>query len=155
MYILQKPDPILSQPSLPILDFDSEKLQATIDLLFSVMKQANGAGLAAVQIGLLEQILVYGFEHNPRYPNEDPIPDTYMINPKVLWFSDEKDEFEEGCLSVDKQRFNIVRPVALEIEYYDITGAKFTKRVKGFEARVIQHELDHLAGITILERKNI
>lgn len=155
MNILQKPAAMLEQQSLQVYNFVTKKIQNTIDFLFKEMKKANDAGIAAVQLGILEQIFVYGFEHNPRYPNAPPVPETYMINFTIIWSSQETSDFEEGCLSVPGQRFLITRPSEIKIEYYDTDGNLLIKHASEFEARVIQHEMDHLNGITILERKDM
>lgn len=150
--ILQRSNPLLRQKSKLITEFGTEYLKNLVDQMFETMKGNNGAGLAAVQIGVLEQVFVYGFQSNPRYPDAPPVPETCMINPKILWYSDRKVDIEEGCLSVPGKRFLVSRPEEIKVQYQDIMGQTKLFHATGFESRVIQHETDHLNGILFIDR---
>ena len=121
--------------------------------MFSIMEQKNGAGLAAPQIGVSERVIVFGgLAHNPRYPTAPAIPKTYAINPKILWQSEEVEDFEEGCLSVPGLRGMVSRPTSIIYQMLDFNGTMHERKASGFEARVFQHEVDHLNGILFIDR---
>lgn len=150
--ILQRSNPLLRQTSKLVTEFGTESLKSLVDQLFDTMRKNNGAGLAAVQIGVLEQVLVYGFKSNPRYPDAPPVPETCMINPKILWFSEKHVDIEEGCLSIPDKRALVSRPEEIKVQYKNIMGETKLFHAKGFESRVIQHETDHLNGILFIDR---
>lgn len=143
---------ILRQVAKPVTTFGTEALKKFVAEMFVIMKQKNGAGLAAPQIGVSEQIFVYGFDFNPRYPEAPAVPETIVINPKILWHSEETIDLEEGCLSVPDKRFVIARYKSLTFTTMDLNGNMHEKTVHDFEARIVQHEMDHLNGVLILER---
>lgn len=147
-------EPILRTPVQPVAidTIPSDAFQQLIKDMFKIMKEYNGVGLAAPQIGLNQSVLVYGFESNLRYPNEKPVPQTVLINPTVLNMSDEKQVGFEGCLSLDSLRGEVPRATSIEISAYDAKGQSYIKKATGFEARIIQHELDHLNGHLIIDR---
>lgn len=152
--IVRAGDPILKNKAneVSVKDIPSEKIQSIIHDLIDTMKQHNGAGLAAPQVGIGLQILVYGFDSNPRYPGEGPIPLTTLINPKIIKYSDEQLIGFEGCLSLDTLRGEVKRAETIELSAYNEKGGHITRIISGFEARVIQHEVDHLMGTLIIER---
>jgi peptide deformylase len=136
--------------------FNSLKAQNMVDTLLATMKANNGAGLAAPQVGLSYQLLVYGFDHNPRYPDQASVPLTVMFNPKIIRHSENVIEIYEGCLSLPDLRGSVPRYESIEIQAQNIKGESFTKTYHGFEARIIQHEIDHLNGTLFPERvKNL
>lgn len=140
-------DPLLLKKAELVNDFGSKALSELIDLLFHNMQHHHGVGLAAPQIGVSKSIFVYGFEKNPRYPTEKPVPLTVLINPEIITYSEEKDEYYEGCLSVPQIRGKVPRPTSIKYKAYDFEGELIEKEASGFEARIIQHETDHLNGI--------
>ena len=132
--------------------FDSYTTKTLIDDLFATMKARQGVGLAATQIGIDLRILVYGFQTNARYPDQDPVPLTLMVNPEIIQKSAEMVYLYEGCLSLPEIRGLVPRHEWIEVKSYDAKGQESQKRYTGFEARIIQHELDHLDGKLYPER---
>jgi peptide deformylase len=111
------------------------------------MAHLNGAGLAAPQIGVSLQVVIFGVHRNPRYPQAEEVPDTVLINPVLTPLGDEQVEDWEGCLSVPGMRGMVPRYRRLRYRGYDERGAPIDRTVDGFHARVVQHEVDHLLGI--------
>lgn len=146
MTILQVGAPLLRQIAKDVESFGSQELKDLVVSLFEVMAQRNGAGLAAPQIGISRKVFVYGFDFNPRYPDAPPVPKTCVINPSIIWESQDKTDFEEGCLSVPNLRGIVSRPESIACRYYDEMGNEFERTLSGFEARVFQHENDHIMG---------
>ena len=145
--ILKMGDPRLLRVSEPIKEFDTPALHELIKDMFETMQHANGAGLAAPQIGVNLQLVIFGFKQNPRYPDAPNVPETVLINPVLTPLSDETDDAWEGCLSVPGMRGLVPRWSRLRYEGYDQFGKKISREVDGFHARVVQHETDHLHGI--------
>lgn len=139
--------PILKSPSTVVTNFGSKELYDLIEYLFYNLEYYNGAGIAAPQIGEDKRIFVYGFAKNPRYPEMEPIEKTVLINPDIYFFSSEKNDFYEGCLSLPNIRGLVSRSTNIRIKAQTIEGNILDKAVNGFEARIIQHEFDHLNGI--------
>lgn len=140
-------DPRLLEPSRPVERFDTPELHALIADMEDTMRALNGAGLAAPQIGVGLQVTVFGVEHNPRYPDVEPVPRTVLINPVLEPAGKELEEGWEGCLSVPGMRGLVPRFTRLRYRGYDQYGHPLDRNVDGFHARVVQHECDHLAGI--------
>lgn len=145
--ILKMGDPRLLRQAEPVREFDTSELHALIADMFDTMKAVNGAGLAAPQIGVNLQLVIFGFQHNPRYPEAPAVPETVLINPVLKPLSDEQEEGWEGCLSVPGLRGVVPRWSRLHYEGFDQYGQPISRAVDGFHARVVQHECDHLAGI--------
>lgn len=145
--ILKMGDPRLLRQAEPVTQFGTRELQELIDDLFDTMRAANGAGLAAPQIGVNLQLVIFGADHNVRYPDAPPVPQTILINPVLKPLSDEMEEGWEGCLSVPGLRGIVPRWSKLHYEGLDQHGKLISRDVDGFHARVVQHECDHLAGI--------
>jgi peptide deformylase len=145
--ILKMGDPRLLRVSDTIQDFDTPVLHQLISDMFETMQHANGAGLAAPQIGINLQLVIFGFKQNPRYPEAPNVPETVLINPVLTPLSDETDDAWEGCLSVPGMRGLVPRWSRLRYEGFDQFGQKISREVDGFHARVVQHETDHLNGI--------
>jgi peptide deformylase len=145
--ILRMGDPRLLQRSAPVVHFGTPELDALLGDLRDTMAAANGAGLAAPQIGVLLQVVIFGVESNPRYPDAEPVPYTELINPVLTALSEEKDDDWEGCLSVPGMRGVVPRYSELRYEGLDPKGKRIRRDVSGFHARVVQHECDHLFGI--------
>jgi peptide deformylase len=124
----------------------SEEVQSIIANLFDTMRAVNGAGLAAPQIGHSLQIVIFGFEHNSRYPDAPAIPQTVLINPHITVLSNVEEEDWEGCLSVPGIRAKVPRFKKIRYQGLDAQGAMIDRTVEGFHARVVQHECDHLIG---------
>jgi peptide deformylase len=145
--ILRMGDPRLLQQAEPVTEFDTPAMRELIADMFDTMYAANGAGLAAPQIGVNLQLVIFGFKQNPRYPDAAPVPETVLINPVLTALSQETEEDWEGCLSVPGLRGMVPRWTRLRYEGVDQYGAPLKREVDGFHARVVQHECDHLAGI--------
>lgn len=145
--ILKMGDPRLLRVAEPVTAFNTPELDALIADMFDTMHAANGAGLAAPQIGVNLRLVIYGFKQNTRYPDAPPVPETVLINPKLRPLSAERDDAWEGCLSVPGLRGVVSRFSALHYEGFDQFGNVISRDAEGFHARVVQHECDHLDGI--------
>jgi peptide deformylase len=145
--VLRMGNPQLLQPSLPVRAFDTPELGALLQDLRDTMAHKHGAGLAAPQIGVLLQVVIFGVEHSDRYPDAEPVPYTELVNPVLTPLSDATDEDWEGCLSVPGLRGIVPRYSQLRYEGFDPRGRPIRREVSGFHARVVQHECDHLLGI--------
>jgi peptide deformylase len=140
-------DPRLLRQAQAVERFDTPELHALVQDLRDTMAAANGAGLAAPQIGVDIQVVIFGFAINTRYPDAPPVPETVLINPVLTPLAEEQSEDWEGCLSVPGLRGMVPRWTHLRYEGYDQFGNRISRDVDGFHARVVQHECDHLAGI--------
>ncbi len=145
--ILKMGDPRLLQQAEPITRFGTPDLDALIEDMFDTMHAVNGAGLAAPQIGVNLQLVIFGFKQNTRYPDAPPVPETVLINPVLTPLSDQIEEDWEGCLSVPGLRGVVPRWTRLHYQGVDQYGKVISRDAEGFHARVVQHECDHLAGI--------
>ncbi len=146
--ILKMGDPRLLEVAtpIPINLISSNEVQLLIDDLLETMYAANGAGLAAPQIGVNKQVVVFGFDQNPRYSDAEAVPKTILINPIITPLSDAQEEGWEGCLSVPGIRAKVPRYTKIRYQGYDRNGRSINQVVDGFHARVVQHECDHLIG---------
>ena len=145
--ILKMGDPRLLRQAQPVRDFDTPALRALLQDMMDTMVAANGAGLAAPQIGVDLQVVVFGFQRNERYPEAPPVPMTVLINPVITPLSDELVDGWEGCLSVPGLRGVVPRHQRILYQGVDALGQPIDREVDGFHARVVQHECDHLAGL--------
>jgi len=145
--ILKMGDPRLLRVAEPVRQFGTPEMKALIADMFDTMHAANGAGLAAPQIGVNLQLVIYGFKENQRYPDAPAVPETVLINPVLTPLSDDMDEQFEGCLSVPGLRGVVPRYTRLHYEGVDQDGRPIVRDAEGFHARVVQHEVDHLLGI--------
>ena len=140
-------DPVLLQKAAPVLAFDTPELHALLRDMRDTMASLNGAGLAAPQIGVSLQVVIFGMDFNPRYPQAEPVPHTVLINPQLDPVTDEMAEDWEGCLSVPGMRGLVPRHRQLRYRGFDPAGRPIDRTVQDFHARVVQHEVDHLLGI--------
>ena len=146
--ILKMGDPRLLRVAQAVQAFDTPELHALLTDLHDTMHAANGAGLAAPQIGVDWQVVIFGSgEINPRYPEAPVVPRTVLINPVLTPLSDDEEEGWEGCLSVPGMRGVVPRFKRLRYQGFDETGQPIDRTVEGFHARVVQHECDHLMGV--------
>ncbi len=145
--VLRMGDPRLIEPSQPVGSFDTPELHALIADMEDTMRSLDGAGLAAPQIGVQLQVVIFGVEFNPRYPDAEPVPHTVLINPKITALDGEIEEGWEGCLSVPGMRGLVPRYQRIRYQGHDPFGKPIDLSVSGFHSRVVQHECDHLAGI--------
>ena len=144
--ILKMGDPRLLRVAQPVTSFGTAALDALIADMTDTMLAANGAGLAAPQIGVDLQLVIFGFERNQRYPDAPPVPLTVLINPTITPWSDEESEGWEGCLSVPGLRGWVPRWLRIRYSGFDPQGKLIDREVDGFHATVVQHECDHLIG---------
>jgi len=145
--VLKMGDARLLQQAEPVAQFDTPELHALLADMRDTMAHLAGAGLAAPQIGVGLQVVIFGIMHNPRYPDAEEVPDTVLINPVLTPLSDELEEDWEGCLSVPGLRGMVPRHTSLRYRGFDERGDPIDRSVGGFHARVVQHECDHLRGI--------
>ncbi|HEX7368828.1 MAG TPA: peptide deformylase [Rhodanobacteraceae bacterium] len=146
--ILKMGDPRLLRVAPPVPEslFGSVELQALIDDMFETMHAADGVGLAAPQIGIDLQLVVFGFEHSDRYPEAPEVPRTILLNPLITPLSRDMEDGWEGCLSVPGLRGVVSRHSMIRYQGFDPTGKPIDRNAEGFHARVVQHECDHLIG---------
>ncbi|AZD10001.1 Peptide deformylase [Pseudomonas chlororaphis] len=133
-------------PPVPPEMFDSPELWQLIDDMFQTMESVGGVGLAAPQIGVDLQLVIFGFEHSERYPQAEAVPQTILINPLITPLSPVLEEGWEGCLSVPGLRGAVERYQHIRYEGVDPRGEPIVRVASGFHARVVQHECDHLIG---------
>jgi len=144
--ILRMGDPRLLGVARPITEFDTPELHALIDDMFETMAAAGGVGLAAPQIGVDLQLVIFGFAQSARYPEAEAVPQTILINPTIEPLGDEEVLGWEGCLSVPGLRGEVPRHATIRYRGVDPLGQPIDRSVNGFHARVVQHECDHLIG---------
>ena len=145
--ILRMGDPRLLRQAEPIVEFNTPALDSLIADMFDTMHAANGAGLAAPQIGVNSQLVIFGFKQNAGGPDAVPVPETVLINPVITPLSKDIEENWEGCLSVPGFRGVVPRWSRVRYEGFDQFGNPIRREVDGFHARVVQHECDHLIGV--------
>lgn len=144
--------PLLKDVAKPVTEFNTPALLALIQDMKDTLVALNGAGLAAPQIGVSLRVVIFSINHNPRYPQVEPIPETILINPQIRTLTDDSDSGWEGCLSVPGLRGLVPRYRRIHYAGYDVSGCLFEREVEGFHARVVQHEVDHLNGILYPQR---
>lgn len=150
--VLRMGDPLLLKTAEPVEKFNTRTLSGLVNDLLDTMAKQEGAGLAAPQIGVSLQVLVFGLAANPRYPDEESIPMTVLINPRIEPLSDQMEDGWEGCLSVPGLRGLVSRYTHIRYSGFDQFGGKIEREVRDFHARVVQHECDHLDGILYPQR---
>lgn len=146
--ILRMGDPRLLRiaPLVPDEMIGSAELDTLIADMFDTMHDAGGVGLAAPQIGVDLQLVIFGFEHSERYPEAPEVPRTILLNPVITPLSQDMEEGWEGCLSVPGLRGAVNRYSLIRYEGIDPKGERIERTAEGFHARVVQHECDHLIG---------
>ncbi len=144
--ILKMGDPRLLQRAAPVTAFATPALATLIEDMFDTMAAAGGVGLAAPQIGVGLQVVIFGFEHSDRYPEAPAIPRTILINPVITALGNDEEDDWEGCLSVPGLRGVVPRYRRIRYQGFDPLGVPIDRNVEGFHARVVQHECDHLSG---------
>ncbi len=141
--VVQFGDPVLKSRAMPITAFD-DALRAEIERMAGLMSDSLGIGLAATQVGRLRRLLVYRVEQDG--------PVQALINPELQWASKDEEVFEEGCLSLRGVLVDVERPIHVRVTALDPSGDPIVVEASGLEARVIQHEMDHLDGVLIIDR---
>jgi len=145
--VLRMGDPRLLRVSRRVEAIDTPALHELVTDMQDTMRALNGAGLAAPQIGVDLQVVIFGVEANPRYPDAEPVPQTVLVNPELEPIEEELEEGWEGCLSVPGMRGLVPRYKRLRYRGVDQFGNPIERTVSDFHARVVQHEVDHLLGI--------
>jgi peptide deformylase len=145
--VMKMGEPVLYQVARPIEEFDTPVLHGLLQDMRDTLDALNGAGIAAPQIGVSLQVVIFEVKNNPRYPDAEMIPETVLINPSLTPLSEDIEEGWEGCLSVPGMRGVVPRYARLRYSGFDAFGKRFEREVEGFHARVVQHECDHLQGI--------
>ena len=149
--VLRMGEPCLLDVAKPVEVFDTDELHALIQDLEDTMEAMDGAGIAAPQIGVSQQVVIFGSKEvieNPRYPDAESVPYTVLINPKIVPINpEEMDDGWEGCLSVPGMRGLVPRYTHIRYQGFDQYGKSIDRTVSGFHARVVQHECDHLDGM--------
>ena len=152
--VLRMGDPLLLEKAQPVMQFNTPELHALINDMQDTMQAMDGAGIAAPQIGVSLQVVIFGVGKNPRYPDAEQVPYTVLINPTLSFVGDEMEDGWEGCLSVPGMRGVVPRYMRLHYTGFDQFGAPIDRLVSGFHARVVQHECDHLMGVLYPMRIN-
>ena len=146
--ILKMGDPRLLRIAQPVIEFDTDELHLLVADMFDTMRSVNGAGLAAPQIGVDLQLVIFGTDApNPRYPDAPVVPLTVLLNPVITAIGEAEEEGWEGCLSVPGLRGVVPRFAEVRYTGFDLYGDPIDRTVSGFHARVVQHEVDHLYGV--------
>ena len=145
--ILKMGDPRLLRLAPPVERFATPELRTLVADMFETMRAVNGAGLAAPQIGVDLQLVIFGFDRNERYPEAPAVPATVLLNPVIEPIGEAMEEGWEGCLSVPGLRGIVPRFARIRYRGFDVEGRAFEREAEGFHARVVQHECDHLNGI--------
>ncbi len=145
--VLKMGEPRLLEVAQKVKKFSTPELDTLIQDMHETMEALNGAGLAAPQIGVGLQVVIFGVKRNPRYPDAEEVPYTVLVNPELAPLTEETEEDWEGCLSVPGLRGMVPRFARLRYRGRDQYGRPIDRSVEGFHARVVQHECDHLQGI--------
>ena len=145
--ILKMGDARLLRVAQAVAEFDTDEIHQLVSDMFETMQSVNGAGLAAPQIGVDLQLVIFGTDEiNPRYPDAPVVPRTVLLNPVITPIGNEEEDGWEGCLSVPGLRGVVPRWVRIRYTGFDQYGDPIDRTVDGFHARVVQHECDHLIG---------
>jgi len=144
--VLRMGEPLLFKTADPVMAFGTGELKQLIEDMFDTMAATGGVGLAAPQIGVGLQVVIFGFEKSERYPDADSVPQTILINPLITPLGDDEELGWEGCLSVPGLRGEVPRHSRIRYQGFDADGQAIDRTVEGFHARVVQHECDHLIG---------
>jgi len=150
--VLKMGDPRLFEISTAVEPIDADALAPLLADMWDTMEAENGAGLAAPQIGVMQRVVIFGYEDNPRYPDAPSIPLTVLINPVITPLDEQMEEGWEGCLSVPGLRGLVPRYSNIRYQGVEPSGNIIDRSVSGFHARVVQHECDHLDGILFPSR---
>ena len=142
-HVVKFGDPVLKSKASPVANFNPE-LRTEVERMIEIMRDGLGIGLAATQLGVLRRLLVF-----QAGPESEPAA---LINPEIEWLSDEMAVAEEGCLSLPRVSMDVERPLFARFSGRDVEGEPIVIEAAGLEARVLQHEIDHLDGVLILDR---
>ena len=150
--VLKMGDPRLLEVSAAVDVIDAASLEPLLNDMWDTMAAENGAGLAAPQIGVMQRVVIFGFQSNSRYADAPPIPQTVLINPVITALDETQEDGWEGCLSVPGLRGIVPRYREIRYQGFDQYGSQIEREAAGFHARVVQHECDHLDGVLYPQR---
>ena len=145
--LLRMGDARLLQPAAPVGEFGTPELGGLVEDMFDTMAAHGGVGLAAPQIGVGLQVVIFGFERSERYPDAAPVPRTILVNPVITPLTEDREEGWEGCLSVPGLRGMVPRATRIQYTGFTAAGEPIERFAEGFHARVVQHECNHLRGV--------
>lgn len=145
--VLRMGDPRLLQVCEPVAAFNTPELHTLVRDMFDTMREQRGAGLAAIQIGVALRVVIFGFDSDTRSDDCESVPETILINPQIEPLATHQELAWEGCLSVPGMRGLVPRYSHVRYRGFDVRGGVIERQVRGFHARVVQHECDHLDGI--------
>jgi peptide deformylase len=143
--IIKLPDPRLRLVSKPVKDID-DKLRGLVADMFETMYAAPGIGLAAIQVGIPQRVVTLDLAKK-----EEPRNPKVVINPEILWTSEERNTYEEGCLSIPELYEEVERPAQVKVRYTDLEGQPHEVEANGLLATCLQHEIDHLNGVLFID----
>lgn len=147
--IITVPDPVLKQIAQPVSAID-DSLRKQMNKMLETMYDAPGIGLAANQVGLLNRVLVMDLSRRDEEEKEEPRP-YFMVNPEIIWESEDRSVMEEGCLSIPQQYAEIERPAVVRVKYLDYHGKEAELEAHGLLSHCVQHEIDHLNGVLFVD----
>ena len=150
--VLRMGHPLLNQRAAEVEVFNTPELDRLIEDMLDTMQAEDGAGLAAPQIGISRRVVVFGFDNNPRYQDAPAVPRTILINPHIKPLDETMEDGWEGCLSVPGMRGWVPRHRRIIYRGFNPQGDRIERKVEGFHARLVQHEVDHLDGILYPQR---
>lgn len=145
--IIKIPDPVLKQVAKEVQTVD-DSIRAQLDRMLHTMYEAPGIGLAANQVGLLNRVIVMDVAQREEADTRKPI---FMVNPQIIWESEEPSTWEEGCLSIPGQYADVVRPLEVRVKYLDYHGKQQEGTFEGLSSHCVQHEIDHLNGVLFID----
>jgi len=145
--IIKVPDPVLKQVAREVAKVD-DAIRAQIDRMLKTMYEAPGIGLAANQVNMLNRVIVMDIAQREEPDTRKPIP---MINPEIIWESEEPSVWEEGCLSIPGQYAEVERPLQVRVKYLDYDGKLQEQVFEGLGSHCVQHEIDHLNGVLFID----
>lgn len=152
--VAQRGETILTLMAAPIAEseLDSAWLHQLSHVLYATMMQRNGVGIAAPQVYISKRMIIVASRANPRYPDAPDMDAVVMVNPEIVFMSNETALGEEGCLSVPDTRGEVVRAETIIVRYLTVAGKPCEQTYHGFAARIVQHEVDHLDGVLFVDR---
>jgi len=150
--IAQLGAPVIRRVATTIDDVNSDETQQLVDDLLKTVAEAQGMGIAAPQVSISKRLVIVCCQPNERYPYAPSMPPTPMLNPEVVWHSDEMEKDWEGCLSLPGVRAMVPRYESIQVAFNTREGERMKESMSGFLARVVQHELDHLDGLVFIDR---
>ncbi len=145
--IIKVPDPVLKAVAKEVSVVD-DAVRAQLDKMLTTMYDAPGIGLAANQVGLLNRVIVMDIAQREEPETRNPI---FMVNPQIIWESEEPSTWEEGCLSIPGQYADVIRPLEVRVKYLDYNGKQQEGTFEGLASHCVQHEIDHLNGVLFID----